>query len=104
MSRKREKGRGFFGRGRHDDDADFVEIDDESSRWWAERDHLNTSFTPPRPDHPRSEAPPRGDTAQGGFHAYFTTDSLFESGRRPGAPRPDETCGDERRPQPADVE
>ena len=88
MSRKREKGRGFFGRGRHDDgDDEFVVIDDESNRWWADREQLNTTFSATRTEQPGPESPREQAADKGGFHAYFTTESLFDDGgrRRPGA-------------------
>ncbi len=86
MSRKREKGRGLFGRGRPDEDDDCVEIDGEANRWWTERDHLDHRVNPPRQGR-EADIPRENEPSRGGFQTYFTTESLFESADRrpPGA-------------------
>ncbi len=91
MSRKREKGRGLFGRGRQDDDEDdCVEIDDEANSWWADRENLNHRVNPPRQGR-ASESAGHEQASKGAFQSYFTTESLFEdSARRAPCPEPTE--------------
>ncbi len=69
---------GLFARRTSDDDDDNVDIG-ESNAWWAERERIEHA---PRPKKRGRDAQPGPDDSdgqdEGGYDAYFATDTLFE--------------------------
>ncbi len=68
----------FARRGSADDDDDNVDIG-EADAWWAERDRIEHAPRPKKRGRDAREAEPEEPKAEdGGYDAYFATESLFE--------------------------